>query len=227
MRMKYLLLFVVVCALVLVLMYIVREDGARELQKTNEDVQPPQNLVQVVEYGVYTLLPEESSVQWVAQKPLIVGYTHYGTMVPERGSLEVSENGTIGAVTLDMTRLRVDSLGGGKAGKETTLENHLKSGDFFQVDTYPTATFSLLRMDSGNDGSFFCVGELTIKNITNEVSFPATFTEDEGVFTLHANLTIDRTKWNITFGSASFFDNLAENAISNDVALSLNLVFKK
>ena len=175
--------------------------------------------------GSYTVIPEESEVGWSASKPLIPGYTHRGTFAVSAGDVTVADDTATGSFTLDMTALEVTSLGGGKEGRESQLEGHLKTGDFFNVEEYPTASFEITSVTrSETAGMYTVVGNLTIKDVTESVTFPAMIVEKDGKLHATANFAIDRTRWGITFGSASFFDDLADNAIGNEVTLSLKLV---
>ncbi len=175
--------------------------------------------------GEYRISPTESTIVWTAEKPLIIGYTHHGTFAVRDGELTFTDGTATGQFILDMTALRVTSLGGGKAGNESRLETHLKSGDFFDVGTYPTAVFKVTNASPIDDlGTYQIIGDLTIKDITEEIAFTAHVRHADGNLQFDANTEIDRTTWNIVFGSASFFDNLADNAISNTVGLTINLV---
>jgi polyisoprenoid-binding protein YceI len=178
--------------------------------------------------GTYTVKAEESDVEWSASKPLISGYTHHGTITVSAGTIVIGDETGSGSFTLDMNGLKVTSLGGGKAGRESQLEGHLKTGDFFDVEKYPTASFeitSVVRTETV--GMYTVTGDLTIKNVTEAVTFPAQIYEKDGMLYANADFAIDRTRWGITFGSANFFEGLAENAIGDEITLSLNLVATK
>lgn len=179
--------------------------------------------------GSYTVIAEESSVEWSASKPLIDGYTHQGTIAVEGGTITIGEETASGAFTLDMTQLEVTSLGGGKAGQESQLEGHLKNSDFFNVGEYPTASFEITSVTrTQTEGTYMVTGNLTIKDTTESVTFPALIYEKDGkLYATAPDFSIDRTDWGITFGSSNFFDGLAENAIGDEVTLTLNLVASK
>jgi polyisoprenoid-binding protein YceI len=177
--------------------------------------------------GSYEVSPSESRVEWTAGKPGIIGYVHHGTFPVADGEIVVGDNTASGSFALDMTGLRVTSLGGGKAGRESQLEGHLKTGDFFDVDEYPTAMFEISSVTAAPAGGFTITGDLTIKGTTEEVSFPAHIVEENGKLMANAEFTIDRTRWDVTFGSANFFEDLAENAIGDEVTITLSLVANK
>lgn len=177
----------------------------------------------VPEAGSYTVVPEESEVSWSARKPLIEGYINSGTIGVSEGTITIGENTASGAFTIDMNSLKV-GLTAKKPGREGALEGHLKKADFFDVATYPTATFTIdsvtPRADSETTFVYDVKGTLTMKGKTGEVAFPATIYEENGKLVAEAETMIDRTKWGITYGSGSFFDNLADNAVDDMVALS-------
>jgi len=106
------------------------------------------------------------------------------------------------------------------------LVGHLSSPDFFNTAEYASAVFNLHSISPNDDGSHTVSGDLTIKGITNEISFPATVSNADGTLTATAAFAIDRTKWDIKYGSGSFFDNLGDKAIYDDINFELSLVGK-
>ena len=98
-------------------------------------------------------------------------------------------------------------------------DTHLKSDDFFGVATYPTAELVLTKVEGTNFS-----GNLTIKGITNPVSFTATSSKDGKSTVYKGTLTIDRSKYNVKYGSKSFFDNLGDKVINDEFTLDFNLV---
>jgi len=228
MFMKYLL--GVILAIIIILLgwfVLIRPTASPEsntIGEQNDEVEVPTS-TKAVKSGIYTLVPEESEIVWTAQKPRIPGYVHTGTMEVKTGILKVDTGGINGEIILDMNQVKLVSLGGGKAGNESKLETHLKSGDFFDVAKYPTSTFVITQATKDEiEGTYTLNGSLTMKDVTHDISFPAQVFEQDEKLHLTAQLEIDRTQWNITFGSANFFDSLAENAIGDTVGLSLDLV---
>ena len=133
---------------------------------------------------------------------------------------------TGGEFTVDMTTLDVQDLSGG--GKQR-LEGHLRSDDFFSVDKYKTsflkinevvtAEFSRITL---NEKSFEIIGDLTIKDITH----PITFILERAGNSYIADLTFDRSDYNVQFRSGSFFENLGDKLILDDIKLEVTLVKK-
>lgn len=185
----------------------------------------------VVTDGTYTVVAEESIVNWSGKKPLIDGYANTGTLGVTNGIITVAGTEASGDFTIDMNTLDV-GLTAKKPGKEGSLEEHLKSDRWFDVATYPTATFKITkvtpRADSATTFAYDITGDLTMKGATHEVTFAATiFTEADGTLHAEAATEIDRTLWGITAGSSNFFDNLADNVIDDMIGLSFSLVAKK
>lgn len=181
--------------------------------------------------GSYEVDIENSIVNWSGKKPLIDGYINTGEISLTEGSIEVTENGATGSFVIAMDTLKV-GLTAKKPNQETALEGHLKGERWFNVADYPTATFAINKLtpktDSATTFAYTVEGDLTLKGETHPVTFDAVIYQNaEGKIIAEAATEIDRTKWGITAGSASFFDNLADNAIDNMIALSFTLVATK
>lgn len=174
--------------------------------------------------GSYSVVSSESRVEWAAGKPLIAGYTHQGYFPVLSGTIDVESENAVGSFVIDMEGLVVTSLGGGKDGQESRLEGHLKNEDFFDTTTHPTATFEVTGVTESADGTYMVNGTLTMKDVARPVTIPAEIYLEDGQLHVHADFSIDRTEWGITFGSASVFASLAENAIGDSVDLSLTIV---
>lgn len=165
--------------------------------------------------GTYTIATDKSMAQWEGNKSLI-DWKDTGTLAVKSGSFTIA-NGTItaGSVVFDMQSL--DALTTGKKSGEDMLEKHLKSPDFFDVEKYPTAEFKMKESATGaTPGRYVVKGDLTIKGVTNPVELPVTVSVEDKTLTVDSTITLDRTKWNIRYGSDKFFDNLANNVISDN-----------
>ncbi|MFN8211796.1 MAG: YceI family protein [Bacteroidales bacterium] len=160
---------------------------------------------------------EKTTLNWLGEK---VTGQHTGTIKLQSGSLSLKENKIVaGEFVIDMASLK-DSEG------NTRLEGHLKSPDFFDVEKFPTAKLVLKSSESFDKGSAVVKGELTIKGVTNPIEFKAaTQKKDDGNW-YFANIIVDRTKWNIKYGSGSFFDNLGDKTIYDEFKLKVALLVK-
>lgn len=170
----------------------------------------------------YKIDKEKSSIAWKAYK---VTGSHEGTIALQDGELKF-EKGVFksGSFEIDMRTITVTDLEGEYKGK---LEGHLKSDDFFGVTENPIASFettSVKAADTAN--SYNVTGNLTLKGITNEISFVANVDASKTPIVTTATLKIDRTKYNVRYGSNSFFDNLGDKAIYNEFDLEIRLVTK-
>lgn len=159
---------------------------------------------------------EESKVVWKGYK---VTGSHEGTIEIESGSLEFSEDKLVGGqFVIDMTSIVCTDLEGEYKGK---LEGHLKSDDFFGVANHTTASLVFTDVKTSGKNSYDVTGDLTIKDITNTVSFKISIYGSKAT----ASLKVDRTKYNVKYGSASFFDGLKDKAIYDEFDLVSDLVF--
>lgn len=167
---------------------------------------------------------DKSTVTWKGYK---VAGSHYGTIDIKTGNVKLDEGGLTGSgnVVIDMTTINTQDLSGEYKDK---LDGHLSAPDFFDVENHQIATFEITkirqtRKERGDDASHVFTGNLTIKDITKEVEFPANVTIKDGTLTATAAFSIDRTKWDIKYGSGSLFDGLGDKMIYDDFELELNI----
>jgi len=167
--------------------------------------------------------PAASSVKWTGYK---VTGKHWGTVNVKSGNLDF-QNGVLkgGNFTIDMTSIAVDDLTGESKGK---LEGHLKSDDFFGVTTYPSATFVITQaVPRGTPGSYKIVGNITIKGKSKELRFNAQIDESGDSYVGKADFQLDRSEFDVRYGSGSFFDNLGDKTIYDDFDMSVTVAVKK
>lgn len=157
----------------------------------------------------------KSTVTWKGYK---VTGEHEGTINLESGVLMFDgKTLTGGKFTMDMTSINTTDLEGDYKGK---LDGHLKSADFFGVDKHPTAKFEITKAVKKGD-VYTVTGDLTIKSITNPITFDMTVKGNSAT----ASLKIDRAKYDVRYGSGSFFDNLGDKTIYDEFDLNVNLMF--
>lgn len=164
-----------------------------------------------------TVNVKDSNITWKGYK---VTGSHEGTINLDKGMLMFDDNNNLtgGTFTMDMTSIAVTDLKAGE-GKEK-LEGHLKSDDFFGVNNHNKAMFTINKVD-GKNGTYRVYGDLTIKGITKPATFQMTVNNNMAT----ANFKIDRTKYDIRYGSASFFDDLKDKAIYDEFDLNVTLKF--
>ena len=162
-----------------------------------------------------------STIQWTGNK---VTGSHTGMITVKAGSVSV-ENGELkhADVTVDMNSMTCTDADMSDEYKQKLI-GHLKSPDFFGTAEHATSNFVLTKFTKGKDGMYDVTGVLTIKGIKNEVNFPARVQISEKSVTVDADMTFDRSKYDIRYGSGSFFDGLGDNLIYDDVELKLHVV---
>mgnify|MGYP001029065689 FL=1 len=159
---------------------------------------------------------DQSKVVWKGYK---VTGSHEGNITLKSGSLMFSDNKLSGGeFVMDMTSMTVTDLEGESKGK---LEGHLKSDDFFGIEKYSTATLVFNEVKSTGKNSYSVTGDLTIKGKTSPVTFSISIYGNKAT----ASLKVDRTKYDIKYGSSSFFDDLKDKAIYDDFDLVTDLQF--
>ncbi|MCW3161239.1 YceI family protein [Chryseobacterium oryctis] len=129
--------------------------------------------------------------------------SHDGTVGVKSGDLVMKGNQLVGgSFVLDMTSINATDLSGEYQQK---LNGHLKNGDFFEVDKFPTATFKITSVKKNKDKiySSLVTGDLTVKGKTNKVSFPAKISYSKGVVNLVSNkFSFDRQKFDVAYKSS-------------------------
>ena len=171
--------------------------------------------------GSYDIINTESELKWIGKE--LSTDTHTGTLALKKGKIDVNANGVIhGEVEIDMTTITVSDMQG-KWGKK--LEGHLKSSDFFGVEKYPNA-FITFQSDENpiKNNQINLTGELTIKDITHPITFTAELLDIKPSIIAKANLSFDRSKYDVRFRSGKFFENLGDKLILDDIEVDVLLV---
>lgn len=160
---------------------------------------------------------EKTTLHWLGEK--VMG-EHNGTIKLQDGWLSWKDDRIIaGEFTIDMTTIKDDD---GNA----TLEKHLKSDDFFGVASYPVSKLVITESTPFDKGTGQVNGNLTIKGITNPIEFKAAMQKKDDGTWFFANIVVDRTKFNVRYGSGTFFDNLGDKTIYDEFKLKVNLLMK-
>jgi polyisoprenoid-binding protein YceI len=159
---------------------------------------------------------EASTVTWTGEK---VTGSHEGTINLQKGFLLMEDDKIVGGeFVINMRSITVTDLEGESQQK---LEGHLKSSDFFGVEKFPEAKLVITSAAAKGNGKYGIVGDLTIKDQTHPITFDLKMEEDSA----KAHLTIDRSKYDVRYGSGSFFDNLGDKTIYDNFELDVNLKF--
>ena len=161
-------------------------------------------------------------IVWKGYKPT---GSHVGTIDVKSANFKFEgENLVGGKVVFDMNSIKDNDLK--DAGDNADLVNHLKSTDFFDVNTYPTSTFEITSVNSDKENKLQIDGNLTINGVTKNISFPASISKiDDSKILKSEIIKIDRTDFGIKFKSKKFFANLKDRFINDefDIAFKLQL----
>jgi polyisoprenoid-binding protein YceI len=190
------------------------KDKAKEAATTEAESVIEQDLAS----EEYTVDTASSTIEWQGFKP---AGSHNGTIAIENGIVNTS-NGTItgGSFLISMNSLK-------DSENDAKLEGHLKSADFFDVEKHPNALFEITNIEK-MDGKTMLSGNLTIKDIENNITFPVTVTNGNDTVILSSEtFSIDRTKWDIKFKSKSFFDELEDKFINDNIELKVTVKANK
>ncbi len=159
---------------------------------------------------------EKSTINWNAKK---VTGEHSGTVNLQDGVL-IFKNGKVagGNFTVNMTSVSTTDLSGEWKAK---LDGHLKADDFFSTEKFKTSTLEFKKIATKANGVYTVTADLTIKGITNPVTFDLNVKGN----TASTVVKVDRTKYDIKYGSKSFFESIGDKAINDDFDLTVNLQF--
>lgn len=167
---------------------------------------------------------DKSKLEWEGKK---VSGAHQGTVGLKSGNVNIEE-GILkgGEVTVDLSQLTITDLQGEWADK---LSTHLKSDDFFSVDKHPEVTFKINSVKSLGDGKYAVTGPLTIKGKSANQTFNVAVKDNKSTVSVVGDLAVDRTTYDIRYGSGKFFDpkTLGDKMIDDKFTLKLNLVAQK
>ena len=152
--------------------------------------------------GDYTMDNDNSSIKWTGRE--LSTKSHYGSLQMKNGSLTVNTDGTVnGIIKIDMTTIDCEDLQG---RSKASLERHLRSDDFFSVESHPIATLTFKSeggIGAGNKLAFN--GDLEIKGISHPISFESEVKNVDPKVSALVDMTFDRSKYNVRFRSGTFF----------------------
>ncbi len=169
----------------------------------------------------YKVIPEKSQVSWSGKK---LAYGHSGIIDIKSG--ELSAEGfriTAGKFEIDMTT--IVETGNDDAEKAAQLAGHLMSADFFDAAAYPVSTFEITGV-TGEGTDYEISGNLVIKGISKNITFPAIVVVDGDQLTASADIIINRNDWGVSYGSG-MSGAVADQAIHDDISFKISIVAKK
>lgn len=174
--------------------------------------------------GTYAVDPSASTLKWEGRKVVLKNYTDNGSIKAKSGTVVIADGKLVGGeVVVDMTTIKGEHTANTTIGIDK-LDTHLKSDDFFGVETYPTATLKITDVSETDEMNYQVTADLTIKGKTAPITFPATVYMADGQLVVEANLVVDRTIYDVRFGSGKFFEDLGDNVIDDMFSLEVRLV---
>lgn len=178
-----------------------------------------------LEEGTYMVDTQASVIEWTGRNP---NGKHYGSIRLSGGQVRIGDAGISGSFEIDMTSIKNVDLEGDEL--YTVLIDHLESDDFFFTKLFPRASFTITSATpvSGQPvtvPNFEIKGKLNLRGIRQEIVFPATFsTLVDGAIAAEAHFDIDRTRWNIIYGSSRFFEHLGMHVVFDLISIQLRIV---
>ncbi|CAN5357237.1 hypothetical protein BH23BAC1_BH23BAC1_47820 [soil metagenome] len=171
----------------------------------------------------FKIQKSSSTVNWTGKKVLGL---HTGSINIADGFIEITDNLIkSGEIQIDMASIVITDIEDKKTHDDFFA--HLKNDDFFAVDKFKIAKLVISGSEKTENNKLKVNGMLTIKDISHPVSFIASVE----IFTdfLHSlgEIVIDRTMYNIRYGSGKFLQNLGDNLIHDDFVLQFKLIAQK
>ena len=159
----------------------------------------------------YTVNTVISSLEWIGKK---VTGQHQGVIDLKKGSY-LFENGLItsGELIINMQSIKITDIEDKEQNDK--LKNHLVSSDFFSVEKQPTAQLTIVKSQKIDETRLKVTADLTIKGITKRIEFEVTLLIEGKKMVAIGEVDIDRTQFDIRYGSGSFIDNLGDKAIKD------------
>ncbi|WP_298426029.1 YceI family protein [uncultured Kordia sp.] len=178
--------------------------------------------VEAVKYKVDTA---KAIVTWKGSK--VIGGGHDGTMNVSSGTFALKDGKLeSGNFIIDIASLKVLDIPAEAEGN-ANLKTHLLGPDFFDTEQHASAAFSITNV-SEKEGKTMIEGNLTLKGVKKNISFPATVSQNGNEATIKSEVfTINRADFGMTYGSSSLADTVKDRAISDDVELSVDLTATK
>lgn len=171
----------------------------------------------------YSIKSDASILKWTGKK---VTGEHSGTLKLKSGEFNISDNKIIsGQFVIDMTSIVCLDIENEEYNKK--LVGHLMSDDFFGTTKYPTANFVINKSSKLTNNEYLVKGDLTIKGITHPIEFKINQLKTGDGLKFKGTVLVDRTKYNIQYGSGKFFESLGDNMIYDDFIVELNILAVK
>lgn len=195
------------------------------LEGASADSPPaPENQLNLQD-GTYQVDTGQSILEWAGRNP---NTKHDGNLRISKGEITVKNGRPTGSFEIDMNTIENKSLAGDEL--QPVLIAHLRSDDFFFTELFPTATFSIREARTRTDASLSAPnvdvkGELRLRGVKAGLDFAATVVQSpDGIITARAQFDLDRTRWNIIYGSTHFFEHLGMHLVFDHISIDLKIV---
>ena len=179
--------------------------------------------------GVYRVDAEKCAVEWIGRN---INNRHYGRIAISGGEVVIASGRPVsGRFVIDMNT--ITNLDLQDEGWRGMLHRHLKSEDFFDVERYPTATFEVrgaTPIEGATPGApnTEIAGSLTIRETTRSICFPAMVAaQEDGSIKAQAALELDRTLWNVCYGSGKLYERLGMHLVNDLISIELFIVVRE
>lgn len=191
-----------------------------------KNVLPPERIEQTLNLvdHTYTVNTDESMIHWTGRN---ANGRHFGTLKLTKGDIRVREGVIEGEFDIDMTTMKNEDLKGDPL--QPVLISHLMSDDFFFVKMFPTASFKIasakaIESFTTSLPNFEVQGTLELRGIKKEIRFPATVNRrEDGSLSIEAHFDLDRTRWNVLYGSSRFFEHLGMHLVYDLITIELRI----
>lgn len=173
--------------------------------------------------GTFVVDSKESTAKWTGSKKLIKDYYDSGSIAIKSGKVTFAKGAIAnGEIVFDMKSINGESTSNTKA-PASKLTEHLKSADFFDVEVHPEAKYVVTSSEKTADG-YLLKGNLTLKGKTNPLNIPVKTTMENGNAIITGKADVNRSTWEVKYGSETFFDNLGDKVINDIFTLEFKVV---
>lgn len=202
--------------------------GGPEGEAVSSSAAEDETKTEIVASAQYNVDAANSVVNWEGAK---LAGSHTGTIPVVDGQLMVANGGIVGGkFAMDIRQITNTDMPAAEGGDK--LVGHLKSADFFEVEKYPMANFTITKVQAVEDGAdgrtHDITGNLTLKGETRSVTIPTTVIMDGDMIKASTpKFTINRMDWGIEYGNGGIADLAKDKVINDDVGLEIMLVASK
>jgi rhodanese-related sulfurtransferase/polyisoprenoid-binding protein YceI len=189
------------------------------------DQQDDKQTIVTIPDGQYTVDANASQVEWVGRNP---NTRHIGTVDIAKGVIDAKDKIITGTVEIDMNTIHNINLEGDEL--HPVLESHLKSDDFFFTKMFPKTVFAIKEAKCIEPGwltapNYHVNGELNLRGVSAELEFDATVALiDDGTLAMEAHFDMDRTRWDVIYGSTRFFEHLGMHKVFDLLSFQIRMI---